>query len=356
MARRLPRDRGDDRGHRGRARRRARPARQRRHLAELPPPGLVVREPRRHLVLRALGDRHRPLGPEGQAARRPGHPAPRRRPPRAAARDREHASERARASRSEADRHARYVNELGFRGCKLGLGKRGEARLGSEVERDVELMRLLRERIGPEPLLMWDRGVNTLTWDAAFAIRLTNALEEHGLTWIEEPFEPDDLDDFRRLQGALLDARRLRRAGVERRGIPELHRGGRRGRDRLRPGTGGGDHGRPAGDRARRGGRRLVQRARLVERDRLGGKPRALADDPARARVRAQGRGEPDAARARGERRSASRAASSRHSRAPASASRSARRSSSATGSEPGSSRARGNDSRERLPIRLAPR
>jgi L-alanine-DL-glutamate epimerase-like enolase superfamily enzyme len=101
---------------------------------------------------------------------------------------------------AEADRHARYVNELGFRGCKLGLGKKGQARLGEDVLRDVELMRLLRERIGPEPLLMWDRGVNTLTWDAAFAIRLTTALEEHGLTWIEEPFEPGDLDDFRRLK------------------------------------------------------------------------------------------------------------------------------------------------------------
>ena len=49
-------------------------------------------------------------------------------------------------------------------------------------------------------MLMWDRGVNTLTWDAAFAIRLTNALEEHGLTWIEEPFEPEDVDAFRRLK------------------------------------------------------------------------------------------------------------------------------------------------------------
>ena len=100
----------------------------------------------------------------------------------------------------EADRHARYVSELGFQGCKLGLGKRGDARLGSDIERDVELIRLLRERVGPGPMLMWDRGVNTLTWDASFAIRLTTALEEHGLTWIEEPFEPDDLDSFRRLR------------------------------------------------------------------------------------------------------------------------------------------------------------
>jgi len=100
----------------------------------------------------------------------------------------------------EADRHARYVTELGYRGCKLGLGKRGDARLGSEVERDLELIRLLRERVGPDPMLMWDRGVNTLTWDASFAIRLTNALEEHGLTWIEEPFEPEDVESFRRLR------------------------------------------------------------------------------------------------------------------------------------------------------------
>jgi L-alanine-DL-glutamate epimerase-like enolase superfamily enzyme len=95
----------------------------------------------------------------------------------------------------EADRHARYVNEVGFKGCKLGLGKKGDARLGSDIERDVELIRLLRERIGPEPMLMWDRGVNTLTWDLTFAIRLTNALEAHGLTWIEEPFEPETCCD-----------------------------------------------------------------------------------------------------------------------------------------------------------------
>jgi D-galactarolactone cycloisomerase len=100
----------------------------------------------------------------------------------------------------EADRHARYIGELGFQGCKLGLGKKGEARLGSEVDRDVELLRLLRERVGAGPMVMWDRGVNTLTWDVSFALRLTAGLEEHGLTWMEEPFEPEDVDSFRRLK------------------------------------------------------------------------------------------------------------------------------------------------------------
>jgi L-alanine-DL-glutamate epimerase-like enolase superfamily enzyme len=100
----------------------------------------------------------------------------------------------------EADKHARYITELGFQGCKFGLGKKGDARLGSDVERDVEFMRLLRERVGPEPMLMWDRGVNTLTWDVAFAMRLAAALEEYRLTWMEEPFEPTDLDSFHRLK------------------------------------------------------------------------------------------------------------------------------------------------------------
>lgn len=103
---------------------------------------------------------------------------------------------------AEADRHAAYVTDLGFQGCKLGLGKRGDARLGYEIARDVEFVRLLRERIGPEPMVMWDRGVNTLTWDVSFAIRLTNALEALGLTWIEEPFEPGDHTSFRSLRSA----------------------------------------------------------------------------------------------------------------------------------------------------------
>ena len=76
-----------------RARRRPRPARQRRYLEELQAARVVVRQPRRHLVVRALRDRHRPLGSQGQAARRSAHAAPRRGTPRAPGRDREHPSE-----------------------------------------------------------------------------------------------------------------------------------------------------------------------------------------------------------------------------------------------------------------------
>jgi L-alanine-DL-glutamate epimerase-like enolase superfamily enzyme len=100
----------------------------------------------------------------------------------------------------EADRHAHYINELGFQGCKVGLGKRGDARLGCEIDRDVQFVKLLRERVGEAPMIMWDRGVNTLTWDVSYAVRLVQALEQHGLTWIEEPFEPFDVASVARLR------------------------------------------------------------------------------------------------------------------------------------------------------------
>ena len=99
----------------------------------------------------------------------------------------------------EAERHGRYVREQGYQGVKIGMGKRGDARLGYGLERDVEFVRLLREAIGPDAMLMMDRG-QSLPWTVADAIRRTNAFEEHGLTWIEEPLEPSDIRGFRVLR------------------------------------------------------------------------------------------------------------------------------------------------------------
>ena len=99
----------------------------------------------------------------------------------------------------EAERHGRYVREQGYQGVKVGIGKHGDANLGYEIARDVEFVRLLREAIGPDAMLMIDRG-RALPWTVADAIRRTNAFEEHGLTWIEEPLEPSDIRGFRILR------------------------------------------------------------------------------------------------------------------------------------------------------------
>lgn len=99
----------------------------------------------------------------------------------------------------EAQRHGRYVREQGYIGVKIGMGKRGKARLGYELDRDVEFVRLLREAVGPDAWIMMDRG-QSLPWDLGEAIKRTNAFEEHDLKWIEEPLEPYDSGGLRTLR------------------------------------------------------------------------------------------------------------------------------------------------------------
>ena len=98
----------------------------------------------------------------------------------------------------EAERHGQYVRD-GFHGFKIGLGKKGEARVGYDFDRDVTFMRLLREAAGPAAQIMFDRGQH-LRWDVTHAVRLTQAWEEFGLRWIEEPLEPWDIQGFRQLR------------------------------------------------------------------------------------------------------------------------------------------------------------
>lgn len=101
----------------------------------------------------------------------------------------------------EAEKHGRYVRTQGYRGVKVGMGKRGSARLGYELDRDVGFVRMLREAIGPEALLIMDRG-QSLVWTRAETIRRVNAFEEYGLYWIEEPMEPSDTAGFESLRSS----------------------------------------------------------------------------------------------------------------------------------------------------------
>ncbi|MFZ0385777.1 MAG: mandelate racemase/muconate lactonizing enzyme family protein [Solirubrobacteraceae bacterium] len=99
----------------------------------------------------------------------------------------------------EAERHGRYVRDEGYIGVKIGMGKRGDARLGYELDRDIEFVGLLRAAVGPDAMIMMDRG-QSLVWDVSDAIRRTQAFERHDLKWIEEPLEPQDVEGFRTLR------------------------------------------------------------------------------------------------------------------------------------------------------------
>jgi L-alanine-DL-glutamate epimerase-like enolase superfamily enzyme len=86
----------------------------------------------------------------------------------------------------------------GLHGVKVGLGKRGNARLGYEHDRDVEYMRRMREGL-PGMQIMLDCGW-AVKWDVSTAIRRVQAFEEHDLTWIEEPLGGWDPEGYANLR------------------------------------------------------------------------------------------------------------------------------------------------------------
>lgn len=100
---------------------------------------------------------------------------------------------------SEADRWAGWVDGATAAGVKVGFGKRGEANLGFDHDRDVDFMRRLRGALGDETKICIDLGVRN-RWSVDEAVRRTRAFEEHDLYWIEEPLGPDNPHGYRTLK------------------------------------------------------------------------------------------------------------------------------------------------------------
>ena len=87
----------------------------------------------------------------------------------------------------------------GMQGMKVGFGKRGDARLGYEHDRDVEYVRAMREAIGEDKMLMIDCGI-AVSWDVTTAVRRVQAFDEYDLTWIEEPLGAWDPEGYANLR------------------------------------------------------------------------------------------------------------------------------------------------------------
>ncbi|NAZ38299.1 mandelate racemase/muconate lactonizing enzyme family protein [Rubellimicrobium sp. CFH 75288] len=88
----------------------------------------------------------------------------------------------------------------GMQGIKIGFGKKGEAHLGFDHDRDVEFVRRVREGIGPKRLMI-DLGVRNF-WDVPTAIRRARAFEPFAVHWLEEPLGHDDPEGYRALRAA----------------------------------------------------------------------------------------------------------------------------------------------------------
>lgn len=87
----------------------------------------------------------------------------------------------------------------GLQGMKVGFGKRGDARLGYEHDRDVEYVRSMREAIGPDKSLMIDLGIK-IKWDVTTAVKRTQAFDDYEIAWIEEPLGAWDPEGYANLR------------------------------------------------------------------------------------------------------------------------------------------------------------
>src|SRR6516165_4343740 len=86
----------------------------------------------------------------------------------------------------------------GLQGIKAGFGKRGNARLGYEHDRDVAYVKAMREAIGDKTLMI-DCGI-AVRWDVASAVRRAQAMEAYRLDWIEEPLGAWDPEGYASLR------------------------------------------------------------------------------------------------------------------------------------------------------------
>ena len=85
------------------------------------------------------------------------------------------------------------LREQGFTAVKLGWGP-----LGRDADHDVKLAAAAKEAGGEGTEIMIDAGLGYVA-DAATAIRVARELEELGIYWLEEPFEPDEYEAYAEL-------------------------------------------------------------------------------------------------------------------------------------------------------------
>ncbi|MEJ7568677.1 MAG: mandelate racemase/muconate lactonizing enzyme family protein [Gaiellaceae bacterium] len=87
--------------------------------------------------------------------------------------------------------------EQNFTAIKLGWGP-----LGKDADHDVELATAAKEAAGNDVEILIDAGLGYVA-DADTAIRVARELEQLGIYWLEEPFEPDEYEAYAKLADAV---------------------------------------------------------------------------------------------------------------------------------------------------------
>ena len=89
------------------------------------------------------------------------------------------------------------LKEQHFTAIKLGWGP-----LGKDADHDVKLATAAKEAAGDDVEILIDAGLGYVA-DADTAIRVARQLEELGVYWLEEPFEPDEYEAYAKLADAV---------------------------------------------------------------------------------------------------------------------------------------------------------
>jgi L-rhamnonate dehydratase len=91
---------------------------------------------------------------------------------------------------------AKYVKDQGYTQQKWFL-QGGAANMDSiGLDRNVEVVRLLREAVGSNSDLMFDAST---AWDLSYAIAWAKRVEQYFPRWLEEPFQVARLESFKEL-------------------------------------------------------------------------------------------------------------------------------------------------------------
>jgi L-rhamnonate dehydratase len=80
------------------------------------------------------------------------------------------------------------AKQMGFIGGKMPL-RHGPAEGEEGLRKNLDDLRVMRERVGPDFWLMWDCWMSL---DLGYATRLASSAAHCGLKWIEEALSPDD--------------------------------------------------------------------------------------------------------------------------------------------------------------------
>ncbi len=104
-------------------------------------------------------------------------------------------------------RQAKAFADEGYKATKWFV-RNGPADGHDGIRKNVELIRTLREAVGPDVEIMIDAW---MSWDVPYAVRMSELLLEYRPYWIEEPVMPDKIDQYAEIRERSL----VRTAGGE---------------------------------------------------------------------------------------------------------------------------------------------